>query len=41
MLKDETKKCFFKKKAKKKKHLSQSGRTFQTHDSGYENEIIS
>ena len=40
MLNDETnKKINFKKK--KKKHPSQSGRTFQTHDSGYENEIIS
>jgi hypothetical protein len=35
------KKLILKKKAKKKKHPSQSGRAIQTHDSGYENEIVS
>ena len=39
MLNDETNKKINLKK--KKKHPSQSGRTIQTHDSGYENEIIS
>jgi hypothetical protein len=34
------KKLILKKKAKKK-HPSQSGRAIQTHDSGYENEIVS